>query len=237
MEDHDVSALMVSCSVQSVEVRARKVEPGWEAPAFAVALCALQTDHHSAEAGRLYRRMERFVKGRVYRMGRSRYRDLLSEAALEDVISEVLYQMLSGALLQFRGHTLSELLGFARTIADRTLWRAARRRIRERETLAELEEEIQGWSVRTLRPDQSLIAVPKTPLSEADTTYLLSLLEAGSLACLARELGVSRAAVTQRVQRIRGRIAKLSEVEQDTAESWLRQNAARKRAQAVRQAG
>ncbi|MFT5684366.1 MAG: hypothetical protein ACI8RZ_005307 [Myxococcota bacterium] len=237
MEDHDVSALMVSCSVQSVEVRARKVEPGWEEAVFTAALCALQTNPHAKEALRLYQRMERFVKGRVYRMGRIRYRDLLCEATLEDVISEVLYQMLSGALLQFRGHTLSELLGFSRTIADRTLWRAARRRIRERETLLVLAEEIQGWSVRPLRPDQSLIAVPQTPLSDSDSDYLLSLLKAGSHACLARELEVSRAAVTQRVQRIRARIAKLSEVEQATAECWMRQSAARYRAQAARKTG
>ena len=236
MEDHDVSALMVSGSLQSVEVPARKVEPGWEAEPFAIALCALQTDPGSAEAIRLYRRLERFVKGRVYRMGRCRYRDLLSEAALEDVISEVLYQLISGALLQFRGHTLSEVLGFARTIADRTLWRAARRRIRERETLSALEEDIQAWNVRSQRPDQTLIAIPETPLCDADADYLLALIEAGNHATLARTLGVSRAAVTQRVQRIRARIAQLSPREQATAESWLRHSAALKRMRQVRAA-
>ena len=237
MENRSISAQRVSGSTQGVEVQVRKCEPGWSTPQFSVALYALQTNPHSAEALRLYQRVARFVKGRVYRVGRRRYQDLLPEAAFEQNASEVTYQMLSGALHQFRGHTLSELLGFTRTIADRTLWRAARRRIRERETLAARREEIQGWSVHTLRADQALIAVPSTPLSEADTTYLLALLNAGSLARLARALGVSRAAVTQRVQRIRGRIEKLSEAEQGTAESWLRQSAARSRARAMRRAG
>ena len=234
MEDHDVSALMVSRSLQSVEVAPRKVEAGWEAAAFADALCALQTDCHSESAGRLLKRLDRFIRGRVHWVGRSRYRDLLSEAALEDVISDVLFQIMSGALLQFRGHTLSELLGFSRTIADRNVWRAARRRIRERETLIAMEQDIHGWTARSPRPDHTLIAIPQTPLCEADAGYLLSLIEAGSHANLARSLGVSRAAVTQRIQRIRGRIARLPPTEQETAESWLRHSAARKHARAVR---
>ena len=247
MEDHsleaDVSALMVLEATRSVHasptasaptMRPRKTEPGWEDAAFAVALCALQTDPHHAEALRLYRRLELFVKGRVYRMGRSRYRDLLCESALEDVISEVLYQLMSGALWQFRGSTLSELLGFAKTISDRNLWRTARKRIRERDALQEQEEEIQAWACASPRPDHTLIAIPQTPLCEPDATYLLALIDAGSHAHLARELGVSRAAVTQRVQRIRSRIDQLSEEERATAESWLRHSAARKRARAAR---
>jgi DNA-directed RNA polymerase specialized sigma24 family protein len=230
LEDQEMSALMVSSSLGSVDVPARKVEPGWEEPALAAALHALQTDPRSPEAARLYRRLETFVKGRVYRTGRSRYGDLLCEGTLEDVIGEVLYQLVSGALLQFRGQSLCELLGFARTVADRALWRAARRRIREREILSELEVEIQGWSVRTPRPDEALIAVPQTPLCTADADYLLSLLHAGSHANLARELGVSRAAVTQRIQRIRTRIGRLTDTEQATAESWLRHSAALHRA-------
>jgi len=237
MEDHSISERRVFDTAQGVEVQARKCEPGWSTSEFAVALCALQTEPHSAEALRLYQRMVRFVRGRVNRVGRRRYQDLLSEATFEEVVSEVIYQMFSGALDQFRGHTLPELLGFTRTIADRILWRAARRRIRERDTLAERREEIQSWSVRTLRADHALIAVPITPLSEDDTAYLLSLLSAGSHAHLARSLGVSRAAVTQRVQRIRGRIAQLSETDRGTAESWLRQSAARNRAQRMKQAG
>lgn len=227
MED-DVSALMVSRSLKTVQVLPNKVDP-WAPDVFSAALHALQTAPSSPEAIRLYRRLERFVKGRVYRTGRHRYRDLLSDSALEDVSSEVLYQLLSGALLRFRGSSLPEMLGFARTIADRTLWRTARRRIRERETLSERKEEIQQWCVPSPRPDQRIIAVPRSPLCDADTHYLLSFLKAGSHATLARTLGVSRAAVTQRVQRIRQRISQLSPDQQATAKSWLRQSAALQR--------
>ena len=63
--------------------------------------------------------------------------------------------------------------------------------------LASMEEEIQTWSVDSPRPDQTLIAIPRTPLCDADACYLLALIEAGSHANLARTLKVSRAAVTQ----------------------------------------
>lgn len=235
MED-DVSAVMVSPSLHNVEVLLNKVDP-WGPAAFSSALRALQTDPSSPDAIRLYQRLEQFVKGRVYRTGRYRYSDLLSNSALEDVIGEVLYQVLSGALRHFRGTSLPEALGFVRTITDRTLWRVARRRIRERDTLCDHKEDIQQWSVHSPRPDQGIIAVPSSPLCEADTRYLLSFLEAGSHATLARKLGVSRAAVTQRVQRIRSRIAQLTPEQQATTKSWLRQSAARQRTRSYRQTG
>ena len=228
---NDVSALMVSRSLHNVQVRTNKVEPSWGPEAFSVALHALKTDPSSPKAILLYKRLEFFVKGRVYRTGRYRYRNLLSETALEDVSSEVLYQLISGALQQFRGSSLPEVLGFARTIADRTLWRTARQQIREREALCDRKEDILQWSAPSTRPDQNIIAIPASPLCDADTHYLLSLLQAGSHASLARTLGVSRAAVTQRVQRIRKRITQLTPEQQETARSWLSQSAARQRSQ------
>ena len=233
---NDVSALVVSRVQQSVQAPSPKKLSEWGAADFIDALGALQTDPSRPEAIRLYGQLEDFVKGRVYRLGRRRYSDLLSESTLEEIISEVLYQLLSGALQRFRGTSLPEVLGFARTIADRTLWRTARRRIRERETLSERQEDILQWSAGSPRPDQMIIAIPQSPLCDADTGYLLSLLEAGSHAILARTLGVSRAAVTQRVQRIQRRIAQLTPDQQDVARSWLRQSAARHRIQYSRPA-
>ena len=231
---NDVSVPMVSRSQQPVQASPQKSLADGHTNAFSDALRALQTEPSRPEAIRLYRRLEAFVTGRVYRMGRYRYGDLLSESTLEELISEVLYQLLSGALRQFRGTSLAEVLGFARTIADRTLWRAARRRIRERETLSEHEDDILQWSVGSPRPDQIIIAIPQSPLCDTDTGYLLSLLEAGSQATLARTLGVSRAAVTQRVQRIQQRIAQLTPAQQDVAKSWLLQSAARHHVQSCR---
>ena len=63
--------------------------------------------------------------------------------------------------------------------------------------------------------------VAESPLSEADQAYLRQLLAAGSKAELARRAGVSRAAVTQRVQRIRRRVAELAPRERSSHEVWL----------------
>ena len=53
----------------------------------------------------------------------------------------------------------------------------------------------------------------------------MSLLEAGSKAALARRVGVSRAAVTQRVQRIRQRIDALSGHDRMAHDVWMTQEA------------
>ena len=63
--------------------------------------------------------------------------------------------------------------------------------------------------------------VPDCPLSAADGQYLEGLLQAGSQAAYAEASGVSRAAVTQRLQRIRARIAKLEPATRGDAREWL----------------
>jgi DNA-directed RNA polymerase specialized sigma24 family protein len=188
----------------------------------------LLSDRQSPESKALFLQLAQFAGGRVSRLARSRYPDLLSESDQEDVVSDVLYQLMSGTLAQFRGTSIGELLAFVRTISDRSLWRLAQRRIRERDALAgEAGEAVRGWTSPATRPDQTILSIPTTPLSDTDASYLLSLVEAGSQADFARQQGVSRAAVTQRLQRIRRRISAMSTREQATTEAWLRHSAAR----------
>lgn len=188
----------------------------------------LLNDRTSPEARALYTEIARYAHNRIRRLTRLRYPDLLSEAQQEEIVAESLYQLMSGALAQFRGGTLPELLGFVRTIADRCLWRVARRQIRERDTLMGPSGQlIEDWTSHPGSPEDTLLVIPPSPLEERDARYLTELLSAGSQADLARAQGVSRAAVTQRIQRIRRRIESLSPDERDTAEAWVRQTAAR----------
>ena len=75
------------------------------------------------------------------------------------------------------------------------------------------------------RPGQLVRIVPDLPLSEKDEQYLRALLEAGSKAELARRRSLSRAAVTQRVQRIRKRIDALQPQQRMAVDAWLQQAA------------
>ncbi|MEL6345521.1 MAG: hypothetical protein AAFV53_20600 [Myxococcota bacterium] len=187
----------------------------------------LLANRRSPEARALYLQLAEYTNSRVSRLTRSRYADLLSQAEQEEIVGEVLYQLMSGTLAQFRGQTLGELLAFVRTITDRCLWRTAKRRIRERDALAgEAGEHVRDWNSVSARPDQVLVAIPQTPLAQSDADYLIGLFQSGSQANYARACGVSRAAVTQRVQRIRKRIASMSEAEQATTEAWLRNTVA-----------
>ena len=140
----------------------------------------------------------------------------------------MLLQLLQGSLATFRGESVPELLGFVRTVADRTTWRTIRRRDRERALLQkEATEIVEGWSARLPAPDVRGERTAVSPLSEADQDYLISLLRAGSKAELARVAGVSRAAVTQRVQRIRNRVSELGANARMQHEVWLTQAARR----------
>jgi len=188
----------------------------------------LLSDRQSPESKALYIQIAKFTHSRVIRLSRIRYSDLLSGAAQEDIVSEVLYQLMSGTLAQFRGHTIGELLAFVRTVTDRSVWRSAQKLIREREALkGTVGEVVREWTSSAPRPDQVVMSIPQPPLSEQDARYLLDLVRSGSQAEFARSSGVSRAAVTQRVQRIRKRIAQLSVSEQATTETWLRHSAVR----------
>lgn len=182
----------------------------------------LLANRRSPEARQLYLMLAQYIDRRVRRTTRYRYADVLSDADQEEVVGEVVLQLMSGALARFRGHTIGELLAFVRMICDRSVGHTARRRIRERDTLAgEARDEVMAWTASSPQPDQVIRLVPDTPLSEADAEYLEKLLQVGSQAALARAHGVSRAAVTQRLHRIRDRIAAMSPQAQQSTKAWV----------------
>ena len=186
----------------------------------------LLADRTSPEAEALYLTLAGYIERRVRRTAMSRYADLLGPPEIEEAVGEVLLQLMAGSLAQFRGDTLPELLAFVRSICDRCVGRAARKRIKERNALDEQgQQAVRGWNGDVPSPDQAVRMVPESPLSTTDQEYLVALLHAGSRADYAKQNGVSRAAVTQRVQRIRARIEALPSLDQEAAEAWLRHEA------------
>lgn len=187
----------------------------------------LLSNRRAPEARALFELLTRYVHRRVGAVSRQ-CGGALSMSEQEEVVADVLVQLLQGSLASFRGETVPELLGFVRTISDRTSWRTIRRRDRERALLqSEAVELVEDWSARLPAPDVNSERVASSPLSASDQAYLVSLLEAGSKAELARRVGVSRAAVTQRVQRIRNRVAELAADARIQHEVWLTQAARR----------
>lgn len=182
----------------------------------------LLSDRTSPEARALYVTIAKYVHGRVQWYGRHRYRDVLSNGEVEDLVGDVLFQLMTGSLAQFRGETLRELLGYVRTITDRTVWRVTRRRIEERNALqGAAAETVRSWTQAPPGPEQAVRILQHAPLAEKDQAYLRALLAAGSKSEYARRAGVSRAAVTQRVQRIRSRIDALTESQRGAVQNWL----------------
>jgi DNA-directed RNA polymerase specialized sigma24 family protein len=184
----------------------------------------LLADRRSPEARALFDVLCRYAHRRVAIVSRH-CGGALVESEQEEAVAETLLQLMQGSLAAFRGETLPELLGFVRTIADRTTWRIIRRRDRERALIQGESALVEDWSASLPRPDAHVETVPASPLPEPDQAYLLELLQAGSKAELARRAGVSRAAVTQRVQRIRTRIAELPAMARLAHEVWLNQAA------------
>lgn len=187
----------------------------------------LLADRRSTEARELFTLLSRYAAKRVAAVSRH-CGGALAPSEREEVVSDVLLQLLQGSLASFRGSTVPELLGFVRTITDRTTWRVIRRRDRERNVLAANAIELtEDWTARLPAPDYGTEPIADSPLSPDDQAYLIRLLKAGSKAELARRAGVSRAAVTQRVQRIRSRVADLTDDAQMRHEVWLNQAARR----------
>ncbi len=186
----------------------------------------LLADRTSPEAAAFFHLLMTYVHKRTIAVSRH-CGNALAASEQEEVVAEVLLQLMQGSLASFRGQSIPELYGFVRTIADRTTWRVIRRKERERRALeGEGADAVEGWQGRLPRPDAEAERVADGPLSDADQDYLRQLLAAGSKAELARRAGVSRAAVTQRVQRIRKRVAELGPQERSSHEVWL-QRAAR----------
>lgn len=184
-------------------------------------------DRHAPESRALFGWLMARVANRVEAAGRRFTPDLLHPVELEEISSEVMVQLIAGGLARFNGDELPSLLAYVRTIADRTLSRRVRQRLHERAALAARGvEAAEDWQGRFPEPEAQIQAVPVCPLAEADMLYLMELLRAGSRIELARRQGVSRAAVTQRVQRIQARISALSPSERGAAEAWMNHAAA-----------
>jgi len=155
---------------------------------------------------------------------RSRYYDLFSPEEADDLAGEAVGELLRAALPSFRGGTAAELYGFARTVARRTVSRAARRRCRDRSSLALLRS--QQERPGPVAPDLSLRMDLNEPLpiSASDREYLEELLSVnGSRSQLARLRGVNRSAVTKMVQRILVRLDDLPEDERARVGRWAEQ--------------
>jgi len=185
----------------------------------------LLADRTSPEAGAFFQLLMKYVHKRTVAVSRH-CGNALAASEQEEVVAEVLLQLMQGSLAAFRGQSIPELYAFVRTIADRTTWRVIRRKEREQNALkGEGADAVEGWQGKMPRPDAEAERVAESPLSEADQTYLHDLLAAGTKAELARRAGVSRAAVTQRVQRIRKRVAELGPRERSSHEVWLKRAA------------
>ncbi len=186
----------------------------------------LLADRGSPEARALYTTLARYSHRRVMRLCAGRHAGLFSTDEHEELVAEVLLHLMRGALCRFRGTTVPELLAYVRSVTDRTVGHAARRRIRERDTLTgEARLSVTEWTHSSPAPDLGVRISHSNPLNERDSAWLQQLFQAGSQAQLARASGVSRAAVTQRIQRIRSRIRSMEQDQQLEAEVWARQSA------------
>ena len=187
------------------------------------ALQLLMADRHSAEARQFFERLLRYIEARAGSVTRTAWSDLLSPEEVEEVVAEVLKRLMTGALTRFRGDSLGELFAFVRTVTDRCVWQRAQRRLRERRLLqGPASEEVLAWFGEDAMPQEIIERVPEVPLNEADQGFLRELIASSSKAEYARRQGVSRAAVTQRVQRVMARIEALSPKDQAAVASWMR---------------
>ena len=192
---------------------------------FRAQLEAVLCDRHSPEATALFETLLAYDHKRVRNIA-CRHVGQLSEGDIEELCGEVLLQLMSGGLARFRGSSLPELLAFCRTMCDRICWRHLDRRRKEQAMLRDAAgTHMDRFTALPSRPDEHLEIIVDSPLSETDQQYLRDLLAAGSKAELARRAGVSRAAVTQRIQRIRARIDALSAQDLGAHEVWMRQAA------------
>ena len=187
--------------------------------AFRSQLQRIAANRHSPESAALYKVLFDYTNGRLRRIA-ARLR--LSSCEQEEVVGEVLLQLMMGGLASFRGGSLPELLGFVRTITDRSAWKRVRLRDRERVALDTAGVDgMDAWTGQAPASPSDVEIHVDSPLDEKDQAYLLDLFRAGTKAEYARRAGVSRAAVTQRVQRIKDRIATLEPGERMAHEVWV----------------
>ncbi len=186
----------------------------------------LQSNRRSPEARAFYLSILRYVERRIQSQWRQRFRDLLSQTDLEEVVADVGMRLMTGALARFRGSTAAELYAYVRTIADRSLGKVVRKRLRERDALNEISADHASDMLGSLpAPDGAAEIQADCPLNDRDQAYLLRLMDAGSKAEYARRHNQSRAAVTRMVQRIQTRIAALEHDQRVAVDVWMHQQA------------
>ncbi len=186
----------------------------------------LLANRRSEEARAFQLQVLKYVENRARRLRSQRYLNLLTESDLEETVSEVGLKLMTGALVRFRGNSLPELYAYVRTITDRSVGRAVRRKLRERDAIISFDRDCSRSMLGSLpAPDDNAEVVASCPLSSKDQRYLTALMQAGSKAEYARRAGQSRAAVTRMVQRIRGRISELEADQRMATDVWLHQKA------------
>ena len=191
-------------------------------------LRSLLTDRHTPETRAFFEKILTYADRRGHRVRRTCYGDLLTVDEVDEAVAEVLRRLITGALARFRGETMNELFAFVRTITDRVVWRAAQKKLRERDVLkGRGGEEALDWHKSSSAFVETVEVVSDVQLSETDREFLTALVEAESKVAYARTHNVSRAAVTQRVQRIRKRIAQLEPKQQRAVDAWLHMEARR----------
>lgn len=188
----------------------------------------LLADRHTPETRAFFEQILKYAGRRAHAVRRNCYADLISPEETDEGVAEVLRRLITGALARFRGETMNELFAFVRTITDRVVWRIAQNKLRERASLDGAGGEAAlGWHVASSDSAVEVEFVRDVALNEVDQEFLRALVESESKVEYARRHGVSRAAVTQRVQRIRSRIALLEPQQQGAVEVWLRLEARR----------
>lgn len=155
---------------------------------------------------------------RYVRQAAARCGDRVGPADVDDIVSDVLLTLLRGGLECFRGESEPQFRAYLRVISQRATWALATRRSRERSVAEELVASTTAMSA----PPAEVEFDCRTPLGREDRIYLQALMRAGSRAELAREKGVSRAAVSQRLQRIDRRVGRAPQRSQEAHEGWLR---------------
>jgi hypothetical protein len=161
---------------------------------------------------------------------RSRYQDLLSSEEMEELSGDVLGELLWRSLGRFRGATGNELYVYVRTMCRRSVGRAARRKILDRQSISRLQQEAPPGDPPLLGRPQPQPPVRlrgeggPPPISATDQAYLEALLRAGGkLSALAEQRGVTRSSVTKMVQRILARLDALEPQQREQVGDWATQ--------------
>ncbi len=186
--------------------------------------------HEHADRGLLRAAVARWGLKEVRSAWRSRYADLLTTQEVEELSGDVLGELLLRSLGRFQGGTGNELYVYVRTMCRRSVARAARRKILDRQSIRRLQREapqddppLLGQPSRPAPPRLRTEHGPP-PISETDQAYLEALLQVGGkLSSLAEQRGVTRSSVTKMVQRILGRLDTLEPDEREQVGVWATQ--------------